>query len=361
MAFATCPLPEGIHNVLSWLRRRFGGGTAGTVAAPQPAIATPTTPATTPSIVATPSEAPVSVPDGPAPALVECWAARLTAAEALRCAHPIASRQPDAAALLALLALEPDAVIRQLPAAARDAIALSDDPSMSRTELAERLTSDPALVQALLRMANSAAMGSGRAPVLGIAKALDRIGVAGAQAVILAICVDGLLSRPGGAFDWMASRVWTHMVRTAPIARALAPAMVANADEAFAIALLHDVGKLVIFDRLSVLRASLRRSIDLDTDFVHQLIQLLHEPLGALAAVQWGMGDRAATAIGAHHRRGGAAVLAPLAEVVFVAERVDLAQYRGQPVDFDAIWSHGSLSGTPARAADAVQRLREAA
>lgn len=302
-----------------------------------------------------------SVSDGAPASLEERWASRLAEAEALRRAHTVAANQPDAAALLTLLTQEPDAVIRQLPSAARGAIALCDDPTLSRGELAERLTSDPALVQALLRTANSAAMGAGRAPVLGIAQALDRIGVAGAQAVILASCVDGLLSRPGGAFDWMASRVWSHMVRTAPLARALAPAMVANADEAFAIALLHDVGKLVIFDRLSVLRASQRRSIVLDTDFVHQLIQLLHEPLGALAARQWGMGDRAATAIGTHHRRDGAAVPAPLAEVVFVAERVDLAQYRGQPIDFDAIWSQGNLSGTPARAADAVQRLRDAA
>lgn len=350
--------------MLAWLRRRFGHTAPPSArpahVAPVAAAAPPVVLPTAPTREVMPGASVVA----PHPAAVSFdadWTARLAETDELRRAHPMAASQPDAAALCALLTQEPDAVIRQLPSAARGAIALCDDPSLSRSELVARLTSDPALVQALLRSANSAAMGIGKAPVISIAQALDRIGIAGAQAVILASCVDGLLSRPGGAFDWMASRVWSHMVRTAPLARALAPAMAANADEAFAIALLHDVGKLVVFDRLSVLRASQRRALALDMDFVHQLIQLLHEPLGALAARQWGMGDRAATAIGTHHRLEGAAVLAPLAEVIFVAERVDLAQYRNQPIDLDAIWAHGNLSGTPARAADVLQRVRDAA
>jgi HD-like signal output (HDOD) protein len=351
--------------MLTWLRRLLGLEapiSARPVRSDAPAMAPAAASSAPPSapVAATP-QAPATVAASPALSLDGQWTACLAEADALRLAHPVAAAQPDAAALLGLLAQEPDAVIRQLPSAARGAIALCDDPSLSRNELAARLTNDPALVQALLRMANSAAMGAGRDPVLGIAQALDRIGVAGAQAVILASCVDGLLSRPGGAFDWMASRVWSHMVRTAPLARTLAPAFSADADEAFAIALLHDVGKLVIFDRLSVLRASQRRPIAIDTDFMHRLLQLLHEPLGALAAQQWSMGERAASAIGSHHRRRGSAVRDTLAEVVFLAERIDLATYRSLPVDFDALWQQGQLTGSPARAAAALERLRDAA
>jgi hypothetical protein len=121
------------------------------------------------------------------------------------------------------------------------------------------------------------------------------------------------------------------------------------------------VGKLVVFDRLSVLRAAQRRQIAIDTDFMHQLLQLLHEPLGALAAQQWSMGDRAASAIGSHHRRRGNALPDVLAEVVFLAERIDLATYRTLPVDMDALWAQGRLTGLPERATVALQRLRDAA
>lgn len=286
---------------------------------------------------------------------------QLDAADAARAAHRVASQQPDAAALIDMLRDGPDTVIRQLPAAARDTIALVDDPSMSRSRLAEVLGRDPALVQGLLRAANSAAFGAGRDSVLSVGQALDRIGVTGTRAVVLASCVDGLLSHPGGEFNVMASQVWSHMVRTAPLARAVAPAFAADADEAFAVALLHDVGKLTIFDRMSVLRASRRRALVIDGDFVHSLLQLVHEPLGALAAERWGMGARAASAIGRHHRTAAMGQRDSLSEALYLAERADHAARRQETLDLDGAWAAGRLTGSPARAGDALQRLHRAA
>ena len=293
--------------------------------------------------------------------LLAAWRDRLEQARQLREAHPEAAQQPDAAALLQLLSEGPDTVVRQIPAAAREALTLIDDTSLSRSQLSDRLGSDPALVQALLRTANSAAFAAGRGEVLGIAQAFERIGMTGARAVVLASCVDGLLSHPGGEFNTMASEVWNHMVRTAPLARAIAPAFAADADEAFAVALLHDVGKLVVFDRISVLRASRRRPITVDATFAHQLVQLLHEPLGALAAMRWSLGARAASAIGNHHRAQVNAQRDSLAEVLFVAEHADHAWRRSTPLDLDAIWQSGQLTGSPVRVATALQTQLSAA
>jgi HD-like signal output (HDOD) protein len=289
------------------------------------------------------------------------WQERLTEARALQDSDPDSSGNPDVTALLQLLAAGPDTVIRQLPAAARDALSMCDDESLSRIELARRLSRDPALVQGLLRTANSAAFGAGREAVLGIEQSLDRIGVSGARAVVLSSCVDGLLSHPGGEFNAMAGEVWSHMVRTAPLARTVASAFAADPDEAFAIALLHDVGKLVVFDRVSVLRATRRRAITLPTGFMHALLQRVHEPLGAIAALQWGMGARAAAAIGTHHRTAATAGRDALAEAIFLAERADHADRRNEPFDLDALWLSGRLTGSPARAASALQQLSAAA
>ncbi len=295
-----------------------------------------------------------SAVDGPS--LQDLWHARLNEAVVLQRSHPIAARQPDAAALLQLLQDGPDTVIRQLPAAARDAMALCNDDRLSRAEVAARLSTDPALVQGLLRTANSTAFASGLGTVISIDQAIDRIGQTGARAVILASCVDGLLSHPGGEFNTMASSVWSHMVRTGPLARAIAPAFAADGDEAFAIAMLHDVGKLVIFDRISVLRASRRRQIEVDSGFAHALLQLLHEPLGALAAQRWEMGDRAASAIAGHHRLETFGARDSLAEVMFVAEHADHAARRNQTLDLDSLWAHGRLTGSPARVSGALQQ-----
>lgn len=258
--------------------------------------------------------------------------------------HPALKDSPDGIDLLDLLATSPTAMVRQLPAAAQASLALCDDPGLTRRQLAEKLSSDPALVQALLKTANSAAFGAGKESVISIAPALDRIGVGGARSIIFANAIDGVLSRPGGEFNAMASDVWNHMVRTAPIARALARAFEADEDEAFAIALLHDVGKLVIFDRISALRAANRRDVRLAPAFTHALLNDLHEPLGASAARTWGMGERSARGIGFHHCRASDGEPNVLAEITYVAELADHAMRRGMAVDLHRVWFDGKIT-----------------
>ncbi len=251
---------------------------------------------------------------------------------------------PDVQGLLELLAEEPQDVVRQLPAAARDAIGLCDDQTLSRVQLADRLGADPALVQSLLKQANGAFYAAGLQPVLRLDAAIDRIGIQATRAVVLSTCVDGLLSKPGGLFDGMVADVWAHMVNTAPLARPLASACGADPEEAFAVALLHDVGKLVIFDRISALRTSRRRPIQLPESWLTLMLGHLHEPLGALAAHQWGLGPAAADAIGMHHRRERPSCRHPLAETLYLAERADHARRTGQPFDFDGVWTLGEIN-----------------
>ena len=275
-------------------------------------------------------------------------------------AHEAAAQSPDALALLELLAESSDVVIRPLPAAAQASLAMCDDPNLTIRELAEKLSTDLALVQALLRTANSAAFCAGKDTVLSIGAALDRIGVASARAIIFANAVDGVLSRPGGHFNTMASAVWNHMLATAPLARALAPAFNADPEEAFAIALLHDIGKLVVFDRISTLRSTVRRDPELPASFVRDLLNQLHEPLGAAAMEAWGMGERSARAIGTHHRRTGDKRPNPLAEVVFVAEVVDHMARDRKTVELRRVWFDGRITASDTRVAE-ILRSREIA
>ena len=255
------------------------------------------------------------------------------------------AKWPDVLALLDLLSAPLEELIRQLPAAAREAMALCDNAALSRGELAERLSRDPSLVQGLLRQANGAFYGAGLAPILRVDAAIDRIGIAGTRAVVLASCVDGLLSKPGVPYDQMLGAVWTHMVNTGSLARMIAPAFGADAEEGFAVALLHDVGKLVIFDRISALRTSKRKPVRLPDSWLSLVIDQLHEPLGAGASHRWGLGARAADAIGSHHRRARPALRHPLAETLFLAERAEHSVRTGERLDFEGLWSLGQLSG----------------
>jgi HD-like signal output (HDOD) protein len=258
----------------------------------------------------------------------------------------------DAPLLLQSIEALGPATIRQLPGAAQEALAACHAFDGTWSVLIPLFEHDPMLTQALLREANSAhyATASG-APCVSHKEAMVRIGLAGVRDVLLTATLEGMLCRPGPDYGPMVTAVWGHMVRTGPLARRLAPAFGVQADQAFALGLLHDVGKLVLFDVLSALRADHRRPMVLSQSLLRDALFRLHEPLGGLAALRWGLGAEAARTIAHHHRDPVPLRHDPACELVFVAEKADLAEQRGETLDLPALWAAGQLSG-------AIERTR---
>jgi len=352
--------------------RLFGGSTTRPTDASDARAATPMQQGKSPDLGTTEVPELDIFPLATAPAAAQ-WTPRVAEYWTDRSAHvlerlrrewqrdPECADWPDMELLFVDLAAPPEALVRQLPAAARDAMALCDNAALARSELGNRLSRDPSLVQGLLRQANGAFYGAGLSPILRVDAAIDRIGLAGTRAVVLAACVDGLLSKPGAPYDGMLASVWEHMVSTGPIARSLAPQFGSDPEEAFAVALLHDVGKLVIFDRISALRTTHRRSVRLPTAWLSLVLEQLHELLGAVAAHRWGLGARAADAIGSHHRRERPALRHPMAETLFLAERADHAARAKERFDFDGVWGLGQLPGDSMIARGVLGRHLQAA
>jgi len=255
---------------------------------------------------------------------------------------------PDVTLLLNGIAAEPTASIRQLPAAAQRALALTQLSEPPMAELIAVFEEDPTLAQALLTQANSSFYGASRA-VLSVRDALQRLGVSAARNVLMAHSVSALLCRPGGAYAQMVDDVWQHMVRTAPIARRIASAFNADPEEAFGLALLHDVGKLVVFDQLTALRLEKRREIVIPPESLRDILAELHEPLGGLAVHNWNLGDAAAAAVATHHRNPVPVVRDALSEVLHVAEAADISAVRGREFDLAESWERASLGGSAVR------------
>jgi HD-like signal output (HDOD) protein len=210
--------------------------------------------------------------------------------------------------------------------------------------LVSLLEHDPALTQAILARANSAYYSRGGPPCLSLADAILRQGRLSVHSVLLEQTLGSLVFSGSDRWRRTVEQVWSHMVRTAPIARALAPAFRVDSDQAFSLGLLHDIGKLAVFDRMSTLRTAQRADFHLHPATMSRVLGLLHEPLGGLCALGWSLGDDAARAIATHHRRAGSAP-ADATEVVWLAERIDLAQVRQEPVDLAALWQEGALAG----------------
>ncbi len=147
------------------------------------------------------------------------------------------------------------------------------------------------------------------------------------------------------------------MVRTAPLARDLAWLFDVEPEQAFALGLLHDVGKLAIFDRTATLRTAQRADFVLPAPTLSRTLRMLHAPLGGLCALGWQFGDDAARAIAEHHREPRPDPPNRFTEVIWLAERVDLAVVNGRPIDAVELWREGGLSGDSGKAQAILDEL----
>jgi HD-like signal output (HDOD) protein len=264
----------------------------------------------------------------------------------------------DGVHLVETLLTAPADVIRQPPTAAQEALTAASDPQFAPARLVRLAEASPAIAQALLRSANSAQHAAAGAACVSLADAVRRLGAQGVADAVLCTMVDGLLCRPGVEYERLVEQVWSHMVRTAPLARALALAFAVAPGEAFALGLLHDVGKLVVFDRISALRRELRRPVTIPYPALAAILGELHEPLGALAVHRWGLGPNVAQAVGAHHATTPLACAAAdnLRQIVFVAERAELARLRAEPMPLADWWDEGAVTASLDRAAPLLER-----
>jgi putative nucleotidyltransferase with HDIG domain len=251
----------------------------------------------------------------------------------------------DLALLIQSLREHPINEIRQLPVAAQRALSMIHDDA-STGSLVELFEQDPAISQALLKQVNSAFYNPNGSRVVSLSDAIGRMGLAGVQGVVMQQTVAGMVSRPGGQLDAMVTQVWDHMVRTAPLSRYLAPHFDANPDKAFLLGLLHDVGKLAVFDRITELRSTLRRPLVLERHMMGRALTILHAPLGGLIVEQWKLDSEVARAVANHHRNPRPTRRDVLSEVVYVAERLDLSRAQKQFIDLPEMWEEAGLTAS---------------
>jgi HD-like signal output (HDOD) protein len=265
----------------------------------------------------------------------------------------------DGPELVEALRTANDSVIRQPPAAAMHALSIARNPDAPMIKVTALFEHDPMLAQNLLRQANSVFYRRDGAPCTSLHNGVQRVGMKGVQGVLMTSMVQQMLCRPGSAYDAYVQKVWSHMQRTAPIARAIAPAFGVDAETAYSLALLHDVGKLVVFDHVSRLRHDHHRELKMPETFFRQVLFHLHEPIGGLSALRWDMGAEAAHAIAEHHRRPAPETPDRVTECLYVAECVELAHTNFTKLDWERIWEEGAITSDVALVQDRLRQMEE--
>ncbi|HEX5392306.1 MAG TPA: HDOD domain-containing protein [Rhodocyclaceae bacterium] len=183
---------------------------------------------------------------------------------------------------------------------------LLDDHDSSISDIAQAVSQDPAFTLRLLRVANSP-MYRRRDSVDTVLRAVSVIGTTQIRNLALSMsvakCFAGL---PNDVVSM--DNFWRHCLLCASIARHLAQqAGRCSADAVFTGGLLHDVGELVIFNRLpeqahQVLELMLDSGADLGIEKAEQqVIGFDHCDVGGELARQWGLSSLLEECIAGHH------------------------------------------------------------
>ena len=187
---------------------------------------------------------------------------------------------------------------------------------------------DPSFAARILSAANSASSAP-TDPVASVRSALVRLGSQGASAAIIAAAVAQVFIPRD---DWEKS-LWRHAVQVGEAARALAdldPSGLVERDVAYTAGLLHDVGRLVMFQEAP---EALREIDEGDWDSPETLVEaeramvgVTHSELGARACRRWLLPDVLVRAVARHHETPRP-VREPADQLLALVRTADLAMF----------------------------------
>jgi len=195
--------------------------------------------------------------------------------------------------------------VAALPDVTMRIIQTADDPNSNAFQLLKVVSHDPALVAKILKLVNSSFYGLPN-KIASLDRAISLLGMGGIRNLAIASSVSGMF-RGGELCEGFGPRdLWTHSIAVAVVAREIAKKMrLPVADEAFLIGMLHDIGLLVIHQKLprqlrEVCEESQKQQRDL-CEVERDLIGFEHQELGTALATRWKFPASVCDAIAFHH------------------------------------------------------------
>jgi HD-like signal output (HDOD) protein len=193
-----------------------------------------------------------------------------------------------------------------LPEVALRIARMVDDPSSSSTDIGREISHDAALTARLLRIANSPAFGQ-HAKIATISRAITVLGVRQVRDLTVGLTAIRTFDGIGNELVTMAS-FWRHSVLCAVAATHVAERRAGRRDDSpFVAGLLHDIGQLVLFNRVPELaRRALLMSVDDPDDLglylcEREVMGFDHGAVGLALAQNWGLPRSLQECIEFHH------------------------------------------------------------
>lgn len=214
--------------------------------------------------------------------------------------------------------------VPSLPEAVSEIVSLVDDPEAPAARISELVQKDLGLTAKLLRLANSAYYAFPNR-IGSVQLAVSLLGMNEVRNIVLSTTVVGMFKSIKGAPFLSFRELWVHSVNCAVAARTIALQVAdLNPEEAFVGGLLHDVGMIILADKL---REDIEKIVQLakkeDLSFVEaerQYWEHTHARIGGVLARKWKLPKDVAQAAEQHHFFSPDSASFPLTAVVHLAD-----------------------------------------
>lgn len=134
----------------------------------------------------------------------------------------------------------------RLPAAAIEAIDISQDEECALDKLAAVIERDPLLAAELLKLANSTLFG-GRTRTASVEQAITRIGLKRCRLLLVNAGVASMMNNLPQWLKELKDEVWEHSCHTASTAKAINGALkLGYGGEEVTVGLMHDIGRVIM-------------------------------------------------------------------------------------------------------------------
>ena len=246
----------------------------------------------------------------------------------------------------------PESVLTHFPVLPQSVIALTNllnDPDFDLQAFIKVVEKEPSIATELMKAANSPAYKRGDKEITNLQQAFMFMGANDIKEFVLNRFIKNLCKQKPIYFKTFGEKIWLHSQEVATVAKTLANMRNQNGDAAYAIGLMHDLGKVVIFQFMVEAFRAVAPNFSQDSlvfkKFLSEKSMLLSVELMKL----WNMPKLIIDVVQAQTQEiNSVNELEPMAQVLFEANLISeiSLSYQGghiKPVEFELLLSNTKL------------------
>ncbi|MCP5076576.1 MAG: HDOD domain-containing protein [Psychromonas sp.] len=192
------------------------------------------------------------------------------------------------------------AQIPPLPSVLLELINTLKDEKSQFMDLAGVIEKDPSLAIEVLRIANSALYFKGEGEITSLKKAVSVIGIAGVASISSTILLEKIRPAAPIYYKMFGRQIWIHSMQCAFLCKAFAVAEHEDEFDTYFLGLIHDIGKIIIFNCLCDALCSVRPDSSSSTRAYKELMSEMSADISFFIAQEWALPQVYCDALQAH-------------------------------------------------------------